>query len=186
MKAKSFIEILEEQLRKELRKEIEAEVRAELAREKDQIYFQETQADPTENLAARLSAGLKRFTFRARNSAAYPHSRSSQTARPSQPAETAEVKPPRPERRIRAETFEALCALELLRRHSGGKLPECFSEAELKAAWRQAALKTHPDRHMGADASTQAQTAALFRELQTAYSILTALFHADSEVSKAA
>lgn len=186
MKAKSFIEILEEQLRSELRKEIEAEVRAELAREKDKDGSYETAPDPTENLAARLSTQLKRFTFKVRNTAAYPHSRPKQAARPSQPKQNIALNPPRMERRVRPQTLEALCAFELLRRHSGGNLPENFSEAELKAAWRHAALKTHPDRHMGADASVQAQTAALFRELQSAYSILTALFHADEGISNAA
>lgn len=186
MKAKSFIEILEDQIRSDLRKEIEAEVRAELAKEKDKDPINETAPDPTENLAARLSTQMKRFTFKVRNAGAYPRSRQKQAARTTPPAQKISLNQPRPEKRVRAQTLEALCAFELLRRHSGGSLPENFTEAELKSAWRHAALKTHPDRHLGADASAQAETAALFRELQSAYSILSALFQTDQGLSNAA
>ncbi len=181
----SFIEILEEQIRKDLRKEIEAEVRAELAKEKGQEFAENT-ADPTENLAARLATGLKRFTFRTQTHVGYPRSKRPETVSTRPEPREPNAKPVPPEIRKRAETFQTLCAFELLRRHSGNRLPEEFTESELKSAWRQAALKSHPDRHLDADATTQAQMAALFRELQTAYALLAELFQIKADAAKAA
>lgn len=191
MKAKSFIEVLEEQIRLDLRKEIEAEVRASFAKEMaNEARGPEPQttapSSPKERLDGWLSVHLKRFSFQHQAaSSPYPRRTPPPTPQGSKSPETSppqQASPPRSQ----AQTFEELCALELLRRHSGGKLPECFSEAELKSAWRHAALKTHPDRHIGENHSVQAQAAALFRELQLAYTVLSETFIAHREAKKAA
>lgn len=184
MKTKSFIEVLEEQIRLDLRKEIEAEVRAELSRNTEAAPLKAKPISGAERIETWLSARLQQFSFHPR-ATGYPKKPS-----PAKEPHVRQAPPSKMDRviekeviRKRAESFETICAMELLKRHSGGKLPESFSESELKSAWRHAALKTHPDRHIGEDHVIQARASALFRELQLAYTILSELFHDESRTT---
>lgn len=180
MPSKSFIEVLEEQIRTDLRREVEAEVRAEMeAKAKSSTGpGSRRSAFKAESLETWLATHVSRSSFAKR--AAYAKPSPAETTKASAPVENA--RPDSTEdvttrvQTARATSAEELCALELLVRNSGAKLRPEFTEAELKSVWRRAALKTHPDRFCGEERIIQVQKAALFRELASAYDTLRRLF----------
>jgi hypothetical protein len=198
MAAKSFIEILEQEIRKDLREEIETQVRKEMQAEKRQAphaysYASEQDSGHTpeskvaEGLETWLAANVEKIFFPRAQAARHSYKSSapkssaskSSAAKPSQPTSSTSMTPDlgtSSVQRRSAKTFEAACAFELLKRHSGVGMPEAFSMMELKGAWRKAALKSHPDRFAQSDQVTQARAAALFRELASAFEILENLF----------
>ena len=46
------------------------------------------------------------------------------------------------------------------------------SSDELRRAYKQAALRWHPDKHAGADAARQAEADARFKEIAAAWAVL--------------
>jgi hypothetical protein len=171
---KSFIEVLEEQIRTDLRREIEAEVRAEM---KSSASAPTESSPAAEAMAGRFEVWLATHVGRTSfaRKATYAKSGTRPMAREAAPAPAAPVAPLEPAR-VRATTVEEICALELLLRHSGSRLETEFTEAQLKSVWRRAALKSHPDRFVAQEALVQLQKAALFRELASAYETLERLF----------
>lgn len=73
-------------------------------------------------------------------------------------------------------TTEDQFAIELLERESGCALGAELTVASLKRAWRQAALKSHPDRFAECSDALKCEKAALFRLLADSYHRLEALF----------
>jgi hypothetical protein len=59
-----------------------------------------------------------------------------------------------------------IVALEFFRRQ-GAILPENFSEAELKSAYRKIAMRVHPDRHVGTADAERTHWGEIFAELST-------------------
>lgn len=189
MAGKSFYEILERQiradLREDIRKEVEAELRSELT--KGQAA---TTGSPSDGLHERVECWLASHVnkmFFHQGAAAQRVYKSQNPSRPERKVEP-EKKPAHQEPALRLEftRIEDLCALELIRRHSGVALGSCLSASELKAAWRKAALRTHPDRFTQEDALTQAQMGAVFNELVEAYDQLSCQFNKQSENQKSA
>ncbi|MES2964019.1 MAG: J domain-containing protein [Bdellovibrionota bacterium] len=172
---KSFIEVLEEQIRTDLRREIEAEVRAEMKKSTNTAQDSSPRIDA---MAGSLETWLA--THVGRTSFARKATYAKSAARPVAREETPPPVAPAASLRVRAKTVEEICALELLLRHSGSRLGTEFTETELRSVWRRAALKSHPDRFVGQEALVQLQKAALFRELASAYETLGSLFDHDA------
>ncbi|HEY8535386.1 MAG TPA: DnaJ domain-containing protein [Vicinamibacterales bacterium] len=80
---------------------------------------------------------------------------------------TAPPPPRRPTRRLTPGQREAL---DLLRRTGNPDLPEDFTTAELKTAFRRAARRVHPDRHP--DPAAHEALALEFCRVRQAYEIL--------------
>ncbi len=165
MREKSFLEVLEDQMREQIRSELMKELEEK---------FRMTRPTPIDTEAAKagrfetwLASHVGKTVFSTEASAKRAYASQPRAKMKQEPAPTLGEEP-----RARALTMEELIALELLRRHSGVTIPEPFTELQLKGAWRKAALKTHPDRLADADAITQAKAAALFRELAAAYDLL--------------
>jgi hypothetical protein len=182
MAGKTFIDVLEAQIRADLRAEIEAEVRAKLGYEPHETQFARPSGHVNsagDRLATWLATHIEKTTFvpgpRARreygaqqepkkgtSTGAFKPSYSAPKAAPAEP-------------RITVALVEDICRLELLRRH-GAHIGDSFTRAELKSAWRKAALKTHPDRFAQADQKTQIRMAATFREIKAVFTELERLF----------
>jgi hypothetical protein len=174
MPGKSFVEVLEEQIRHDLRSEIEAEVRAEFARNNETTG--PVRATGPADLAGRfeslLASRVGRTVFSkvstARRAYGSPKkARPTPAAAPETPRQTAFTEP-----MFTATTVEQLCAIEMIKRHGGTRLGSTFTMKELKTSWRKAALATHPDRFIGADEITRMRAAAMFRELAESYELL--------------
>jgi hypothetical protein len=187
MAAKSFIEILEQEIRKDLREEIENQVRKEMQAGKRQTPH------VSESWETWLVSNVEKAFFSRSQEARRVYSGATKT--PRSPKESKSKVDPidaqsdiqsdeHLEVRRSASHFEEACALEILRRNSGVVIPDAFTRAELKGAWRKAALKSHPDRFSQADQGAQAHAAALFRELAHAYELLENLF--SQEIQEAA
>ncbi len=151
---RSFIEILEDEIREDLKREM-----------REELEFARRPVNPQAiHAAGRLETWLASHvgpvTFKA---ARKPYG---------EPPKRQSPPPPPPTRA--PETTEEMVAVALLSRHAGHALSERFTEAELKTVWRKAALKTHPDRFTGADSVTLMRATALFRELASAYELLSA------------
>ena len=180
--AKSFIEVLEEQIREDLRDELRAELREELRAElldhRSPGPKTKDHPAPGELSETWLAANVSKSFFRRAKIATSSYRKAATAAPKAEPhakQESPERRPTEPVR-MRAITSEELFALELLERTCGGKLPSCFSEAQLKTAWRRAALNTHPDRHTAADRETQKQMGETFAQIALAYDTLARLF----------
>jgi DnaJ domain len=191
--SKSFIEVLEAEIRADLRKEIEAEVLARFG-QASQPTHQGSKTSPAGSQAVHAAGRLETWlatnmgrttfarpqAFRSYGSAPKAASGSTAHATSKAQAQTAEhagfaqkASPASADvTRRTAATPEELCALELFNRISGSKLGTSFTEDEIKTAWRKAALKTHPDRFASEDQITQARMSAIFRELCEAYELL--------------
>lgn len=176
MAAKSFMEILEEQIRADLRSEIEAEVRASLAKSTEPELARPARAfGATETwLAANVAKSF--FAQRGVGRKAYPPPPPRVREQTQERARTERNRKSSAGPRRSAKSVEELCALELLNRHSGLSLPLEFDSSQLKGAWRKAALKTHPDRFAETDAVTTAQMNVLFTEITRAFELLESLF----------
>ena len=172
--AKSFIEVLEEQIRQDLRAEVEAEVRAEFT--KSQGPAAKTSPTASSDLVGRFESilasrvGQTVFSKVGLGKQAYG-------TKPA-PAPKAQPQPAAPttEPSFTAKTVEQLCAIEMIKRHSDARLGTTFTFRELKSAWRKAALGTHPDRFAGADEITRMRATVTFRELVEAYELLSNSF----------
>lgn len=188
---KSFIDILEEQIRSDLRKEIEIEIREELQRQERKLERDSTRPSSRafEGVETWLAARAQKAFFSQESKARRTYQKSaSSAAQRTDPHRTSRSHddPGRKKDgapRFRPNRIEDLCAAELIRRHSSGHLADSFSLMELKGAWRKAALQTHPDRYAQADAITQARMASLFSEIMAAYEQLVERFET---VAKAA
>jgi hypothetical protein len=182
---KSFIAILEEQIRDQLRAEIRSEIRSEIRAEieaetrKKSDHLATTgpaatsaAASAADRLATWLTANIDQVHFSSRKQARtgyashQPHHSEKTQAAP-RPAESAKSAKSISDPMAKVTSVEDLVRVELLRRN-GAKLGDSFTRSELKAAWRKVALKTHPDRFTGADHATQLRTAAIFREVASA------------------
>lgn len=181
MASKSFLEILADELRQEVRQELRDEVRQQLEEEARAKSQRDSQAGARRNDSAKVERGLSdqmdiwlRTHFDSVNVSKAGLGRKAyarpQTARPREESSR------NAEARVRIDSADALFALELLRRHGGVDLGHELTLTELKAAWRRAALKTHPDRFAQDDVIAQARAAARFAELSEAYEMLQALF----------
>jgi hypothetical protein len=172
---KSFIEVLEDEIRTDLRKEIEAEMTGRNG---------ERAPSAAVHAAGRLETWLASHvgpvTFKTAKKNAY----GAPKARAKAPVAAIHAISASSPRVFTATTPAELFALELLNRQSPIALNISFTEDELKSVWRKAALKTHPDRFAAADQITQTRMTVLFRELATAYEILLAL--TESPATKAA
>jgi hypothetical protein len=199
MATKSFIEILEEQIRTDLRREIEAEVRSEFEAKTQgsSANSKKGQAGPaTENMIPTewLLHRLGKTFFNASTTAQKTYQRAyqakgvTQAAQPAPQAKEAAQTPARSTEptRYTPTTLQEICALELIRRTSGVSIGDSYTEMELKTAWRKAARKTHPDLFAQADQITQMRMSVLFRELAEAFEHLLAAFEASAEKSQAA
>jgi|SRR5690606_1617647 len=80
------------------------------------------------------------------------------------------VAPPPPRRPVRRLTPRQREALDLLRRTGNPGLPDDFTTAELKTAFRRAAREVHPDRHP--DPAAHAALARDFCRVRQAFEIL--------------
>jgi DnaJ family protein C protein 7 len=79
---------------------------------------------------------------------------------------------------VRTKLKEAQFLLKKSKRPDLYKLLGCTrgehsSEKEIKACYRKAALKWHPDRHSGADAATKLEVEKKFKEISDAHELLT-------------
>ncbi len=171
MKAKSFLDILEEQIRAEVRKELEQE-----------LDFQTPQApgsrgtsvetNLTDTQVLQMDLWLSSHLDHSRLSGSV---RGQSAYRPLKPVQPEGKRQAAPERRV-SLTPQHSVALELICRFAEVVTPKSLTFSELKSIWRRAALKTHPDRVSQTDAVTQARATAIFRELSEAHDILSALF----------
>ena len=183
--SKSFFEVLEDQIRTDLRREIEAEVRAEQERHANLQQRVRAEAEAG-RLATWLATHTGAFSFARRSPYAANTVKRGATQETASladsPAGSLAIPPVAPptmapkEPTVVLTTVEDLCALELIARNGGKKLATTLTESELKAAWRRAALKTHPDRFTGSDTLVQMRQAALFREIASAYETLSRHF----------
>ena len=181
--AKTFFEVLEEQIRSELRSEIEAEIHSQLRAKLGQVgqdagTVKAATGDLTGRLESWLATRLETTVFasRAAGAKAYGASPAKAGKTSAQPVQALTGQTPsKAQDQYKPESIADLCAAELLRRY-GGKLGEEFTEGQLKTAWRKAALQTHPDRFAQSDAITQARMAIAFRELCNAYEQLLLAF----------
>ena len=164
MREKSFIEVLEDQVRKQLRDQIRREIELEFAQANRTASEIDLQAARAGRFETWLASNVETTVFANKFSA--------KRAYGSAPKKTAQQT--RPTAYARTLTLEQSVSLELLRRHAGVEIGDNFSELELKGAWRKAALKSHPDRVATSDIITQTKAAALFTELTTAYEMLQA------------
>jgi hypothetical protein len=176
--AKSFIEILEGQIREDLREEIRAELEAEMRIGKPSGTPERAKAStPGEISETWLAANVsKSFFQRTKTATNFYRQAAEPTPRIEKPAAAA----PEPKRQgptQRAVTTEEIVAVELIERASNAKLGHVFSEVMLKSAWRKAALRTHPDRHTTSDRETQKRMSDTFAQLAVAYDTLTRLFN---------
>lgn len=161
MRAPSFLDILTEKIRDDLRAEIQAEVEARLS------YAANPEPPPAASDVESWLLTHTGKTFFARAGAAKKAYTSAPRTRPAPPPP-----PPKRERRAaRATTTEQIFAFEFLVRHANDKDVDinAFTESELKALWRQAALNTHPDRNVDSDGQ-------VFAEITEAYNSLRTLF----------
>lgn len=194
--AKSFIEMLEDEIRQDLRSEIEAEVLARFGRlDQDSTAKAPSAASSAAGrLETWLASNMGRTTFARPQAAARSYNvkpgasasttapgaaPSQSAARPQLESTQAASQTTKSAAKFQATTAEQLIAVELLARHSGKALDATFTEDELKSVWRKAALKTHPDRFAGEDQIKQLRMATLFRELSSAYEVLSDLVEAD-------
>lgn len=174
---KSFIEVLEDEIRADLRRELESE----LAQRKTAEHFKASHAAGQFELW--MASHVGPVTFKTKKT--YPAGASKkQPKAASLDDETKAFQKPlsSSEPRFQAQTTAEHIAVELLSRSAGQTLGALFTEAELKSVWRKAAMKTHPDRFSQADLLEQTRATAHFRELASAYEILLDL----TAVSKAA
>lgn len=188
--SKSFIEVLENEIRADLRKEIEAELMLRYAGVAGPTTNGSTERAPSAavHAAGRLETWLAShvgpITFKTgRGYGPSPKPRSttaSVTAAHTSPSAIKATSSPT----FTAKTAAELFALEILNAQSPTALAVTFTETELRAVWRKAALKTHPDRFASADEITQLRMTVLFRELADAYEALLSL--TESSSSKAA
>jgi hypothetical protein len=168
-KAKSFIEILEDEIRADLKRELRSEIQAELQAELDGHTTRPRARGPQNphaiHAAGRLETWLAShvgpITFKTNRK---PYGASAGATARTRSAPVIHT----------AETTEETLAIELLSRHAGRRLDTRYTADELKSVWRKAALKTHPDRFAGADHATVLRATALFRELAAAYELLSA------------
>lgn len=186
--SKSFIEVLEAEIRNDLRQEIEAEVLnryglAGTAKGPAAEQVGSAAVHAAGRLETWLASNIGRTTFNRNQAAARsynvkpaarPATFSSTPSAKSETASKAKTASPM----FTAETAEQLCAIAILSRESGIELAASFSEDQLKSAWRKAALKTHPDRFASEDQFKQMRMAAIFRELCEAYDLLATAFAA--------
>jgi len=171
MPAPSFLDILTEKIRETLRAEVRAEIQAEV----EAKLGRRTSSEPPPAAAgvgtveSWLLTHAGKTVFTAPPSARKAYGGSARTQAPP---------PPPPLKHARATTAEEIFAFEFLVRHADDKNvdPNAFTEAELKALWRQAALNTHPDRHAQTDGRTQTRMSEAFAEITEAYNGLRALF----------
>lgn len=213
-KAKSFIEILEDEIRADLKRELRAELQAELEAgfgtglEGDTAgpRARRPQNPHAIHAAARLETWLAShvgpITFKTNRK---PYGATARSARDGATAGTQSTtggsaadaaSSPRggtdsfgvrgTQVTHMAETTEETIAVELLSRHAGRTLNTRYTADDLKSIWRKAALKTHPDRFAGADTATVMRATALFRELAAAYELLSSKMTAKSDAATAA
>ncbi len=182
---KSFIEVLENEIRADLRKEIEAAVAARygstpLATQGSTIERAPSAAiHAAGRLETWLASHVGPITFKsnktyAKNAARPATDTAAKTDAASAPASVS-VLTKLADRTFTATTAKELVAIEALNRQSPSPLSPTFTEDELKAVWRKAALKTHPDRFASADQITQIRMTVHFRELVAAYEVLLSL-----------
>jgi hypothetical protein len=208
MATKSFIEILEEQIRTDLRREIEAEVRSELQNElrRETLGQEKTQSHsapchsepvmPTEwllhslgktffgSLATAQKTYQKAYQAKATTQAAHQEIHHAPRAKATAPGQLQSLNSEA--QRYSPKTLEEICALELIRRTSSVSIGDSYTEGELKTAWRKAARKTHPDLFAQADQVTQMRMSVLFRELAEAFEHLQAAFETPAPKPQAA
>ena len=167
-RTKSFIEVLEAEIRADLRKEMQSEVQ-----------FRTQASAPSQGLhaAGRLESWLAShvgpITFAKPLAARKMYGSVNVKAAPKATAAATKTRSEKPV--FTASTVEEMIAVEMLTRYSSITLATSFTEDELKSVWRKAALKTHPDRFAGEDQITQMRMTVLFRELAEAYACLTSL-----------
>ena len=169
--SKSFIEVLEAEIRADLRKEIEAEVQARYGRTPGVICEQAPSAavHAAGRLETWLASHVGPITFARTAGARKVYGAPAKCA--------AAILPMSPKIEVDScfftvTTATEFFAVEILNRQSPLKLTPTFTEENLKSVWRKAALKTHPDRFTGADEITQTRMTVLFRELVEAYETL--------------
>jgi hypothetical protein len=180
MAAKTFIDILEDQIRQDLRAEIRKEIEQEL--KEAGMLREDFEAGSAASTTSASSMSARVETWLTANIGKTVFGRSQQARqayRSAHPHRGAQPQPPPPPKPSQEPAFtpqgvEDLMAAEIIRRQSGVKLAATFTENELKSAWRRAALKTHPDLYSQADAVTQAKAHAHFQELVAAYERLQA------------
>lgn len=193
--SKSFIEVLEDEIRADIRREVESELATRFA-----TAAPAGAAAPSAALHAAgrletwLASHIGPITFKSPRSAyGATASRSSAARAPHAPAPhapaprgpgAARAVPAAEAPRFTALTSADAIAYELLNRAAA--LPTSFTADELKSAWRKAALKTHPDRFVGQDLITITRMTAAFRELAQAYEQLHALTEAPLSAAPAA
>ncbi len=171
--SKSFIEVLEAEIRADLRQEIEAEVQARygLASAPAGEHAPSAAVHAAGRLETWLASHVGPITF-SRTAGAQKVYGSPKKRAPAPPI-VLKIEASAPT--FTATTSAEFFAIEILNQQSASKLAVSFTEDGLKAVWRKAALKTHPDRFAGADEITQTRMTVLFRELAEAYETLLAL-----------
>lgn len=194
--AKSFIEILEDEIRQDLRSEIEAEVEARYgvnstggAGSAQKGNGAEQAPSAAVHAAGRLETWLashvgpvtfgrpakaaqKAYGTPRKSNSKASATPSPESVPPSNIASINEAKPVASKILFNAETTEELVALEILNRHASMHVASSFTADELKSLWRKSALKSHPDRFADADEVTKLRMSAVFRELAEAYATL--------------
>ena len=168
MREKSFIEVLEDQMRNQMRNQIRREIENEFAAAKSAASEIDLQAARAGRFESWLASNVETTVFASRFSAKRAYGSAPKKSAPKSTNQTRQTSS------ARKLTLEQSVSLELLRRHAGVEIGENFSELELKGAWRKAALKSHPDRVATGDIIEQTKAAALFTELTTAYEMLQA------------
>jgi hypothetical protein len=165
MRAKQFIEILEEQIRKQLREEVYDELCSKFA--------QKPVSTQGEIATTWLTLNAQKTVF-SRRQAAHQAYQGPRHQHQSALNDRLSRRQNRLDEWLNITTPEGFVALELLHRHSGS--PYCEMErvrtSELKSLWRRAALRVHPDRHMNSDQEQQRRMATLFQQLTDAYATI--------------
>jgi hypothetical protein len=187
---KSFIEVLENEIRADLRKEIEAELAARygsapfttpLTAQESVERAPSAAVHAAGRLETWLASHVGPITFKTGRSYA-------PTSAKSRPSPAASATPSKNASQnsvstivstsapvFTATTSAQLFAIEILNSQSPLALAVTFTEDQLRIVWRKAALKTHPDRFASADEITQLRMTVIFRELADAYETLQTL-----------
>lgn len=183
MQAKSFIDILANELRKEIRAEVEAELSIARA---GNVFGPAARIESSHKaesvelwLNLRMGGAVASGNFGARASA-YQQSARQQPARSADHQPTAIRQLPsarktevKAERKGTATTIEQTIALEFFGRE-GSALAATFTETELKSEFRKIALRIHPDRHTSASGEQLKSLSTRFQTLVESAEILEA------------
>lgn len=178
MQAKSFIDILANELRKEIRAEFEAELASSAPRASREARVAGSAKAEQVELWLNLKIGGALSGSQSLGQSVNPYAKSGNRHRQQprvvrQLSATSVSQEAVAERVGSAVTIEQTFALEFFKRE-GSSLASKFTETELKSEFRKIALRIHPDRHVGVSVEQLRALSLRFQTLVESAEILEA------------